>query len=71
VAGAASAKPQPPPAASANQQAIGVKQLNEGIRNIDNITNQNVDAIRDIEKSAQTLSELSQELDSLSSAGVT
>ncbi len=58
-------------AASANQQAIGVRQLNEGIRNIDNITKQNVEAIRDIERSAQNLSELSQELDSLSAAGVT
>ena len=52
-------------AASANQQAIGVSQLNEGIRNIDDITRQNVEAISQIERSARNLNELSRELDLL------
>lgn len=51
--------------AAANQQAAGVGQLNEGIRNIDTVTKQSLDAIRQIEQSAQNLNALSNELASL------
>jgi PAS domain S-box-containing protein len=67
---AASARLATQIAASANQQAIGVSQLNEGIRNIDDITRQNVEAISQIERSARNLSELSRELDLLTATNV-
>jgi PAS domain S-box-containing protein len=67
---AASARLATQIAASANQQAIGVSQLNEGIRNIDDITRQNVEAISQIEGSARNLSELSRELDLLTATNV-
>jgi PAS domain S-box-containing protein len=51
--------------ASANQQAAGVGQLNEGIRNIDTVSKQNVEAIRQIEQAARNLNGLSNELASL------
>ena len=51
--------------ASANQQAAGVGQLNEGIRNIDTVAKHNVEAIRHIEKAAQNLNGLSNELAAL------
>jgi PAS domain S-box-containing protein len=51
--------------AAANQQAAGVGQLNEGIRNIDTVSRQNVEAIRQIEQAAQNLNGLSNELASL------
>ncbi len=54
--------------ASANQQAAGVGQLNEGIRNIDTVSRRSVDAIRQIEEAARTLSGLSSELASLTQA---
>jgi len=51
--------------AAANQQAAGVGQLNDGIRNIDTVSRQNVEAIRQIEQAAQNLNGLSNELASL------
>lgn len=51
--------------AAVNQQAAGVGQLNEGIRNIDTVSRQNVEAIRQIEQAAQNLNGLSNELASL------
>jgi PAS domain S-box-containing protein len=53
--------------ASAGQQATGVIQLNEAIKNIDRVTRQNVEAIRQIEASAQNLNALSNELAGLTS----
>jgi len=47
---------------TANQQAAAVGQLNQGIRNIDTVTHQSVQAIRQIEVSAQNLAALSDEL---------
>jgi PAS domain S-box-containing protein len=54
--------------AAANQQAAGVGQLNDGIRNIDTVSRQNVEAIRQIEQAAQNLNGLSNELGSLTEA---
>ncbi|WP_220498417.1 methyl-accepting chemotaxis protein [Rhodopirellula sp. JC639] len=51
--------------ATANQQAAAVTQLNHGIRNIDTVTKQSVEAIRHIEDAAQNLAGLSNELASL------
>jgi methyl-accepting chemotaxis protein len=51
--------------ASANQQASGVLQLNQGIRNIDNVTRENLLAIQQIEQSVQNVDALSRELASL------
>ncbi|WP_197231491.1 methyl-accepting chemotaxis protein [Novipirellula artificiosorum] len=51
--------------ASANQQAAGVGQLNEGIRNIDSVSQRSVEALVQIEQAAQNLSGLSNELASL------
>lgn len=51
--------------ATANQQAAAVGQLNHGIRNIDTVTKQSVEAIRHIENAAQNLTGLSNELASL------
>ncbi|MFG0261692.1 MAG: methyl-accepting chemotaxis protein [Novipirellula sp. JB048] len=51
--------------ASANQQAVGVNQLNDGIRDINRVTQNNVEAIRQIEQAARNLNSLSQELASL------
>ncbi len=48
--------------ASAGQQATGVIQLNEAIKNIDRVTHQNVQAIQQIEESAYSLDALSNEL---------
>ena len=62
---AASAKTGTQIAASANQQAAGVEQLHDGIRNIDNVTRQNLEAIRQVENAAQNLNALSNELASL------
>ena len=56
-------------AASASQQATGVIQLNEAIKNIDRVTRQNVEAIRQIEDSAHSLNTLSNELAGLTSNG--
>jgi PAS domain S-box-containing protein len=53
--------------ASAGQQATGVIQLNEAIKNIDRVTQQNVEAIRQIEASAHSLDALSNELAGLTS----
>lgn len=55
--------------ASSGQQATGVIQLNEAIKNIDRVTRQNVEAIRQIEASAQNLNALSNELAGLTSHG--
>ena len=55
--------------ASAGQQATGVIQLNEAIKNIDRVTRQNVEAIRQIEASAHNLNALSNELAGLTSHG--
>ncbi len=51
--------------ASANQQAVGVSQLNEGIHNINSVTQRHADTIKQIEQSAQNLNELSNELANL------
>ncbi len=51
--------------ATANQQAAAVGELNHGIRNIDTVTKQSVEAIRHIEDAAQNLSGLSNELAAL------
>ncbi|NND95758.1 MAG: PAS domain S-box protein [Pirellulaceae bacterium] len=51
--------------ASANQQAAGVGQLNDGIRNIDLVSRQSLEAIKQIEQAAQNLNGLSNELASL------
>ncbi len=51
--------------ASSSQQATGVSQLNQGIKNIDKVTQENVLAIQQIEKAAQNLNALSNELASL------
>lgn len=48
--------------ASANQQAAGVSQLNEGIRDINRVTQNNVETIRQIEQAARNLNSLSHEL---------
>lgn len=53
--------------ASSGQQATGVIQLNEAIKNIDRVTQQNVEAIRQIEASAHSLNALSNELAGLTS----
>ncbi len=53
--------------ASSGQQATGVIQLNEAIKNIDRVTQQNVEAIRQIEASAHSLNALSDELAALTS----
>jgi methyl-accepting chemotaxis protein len=55
--------------ASAGQQATGVIQLNEAIKNIDRVTRQNVEAIQQIEASAHNLNALSNELAGLTSHG--
>lgn len=55
--------------ASAGQQATGVIQLNEAIKNIDRVTRQNVEAIQQIEASAHNLNALSNELAGLTSNG--
>ncbi len=55
--------------ASAGQQATGVIQLNEAIKNIDRVTRQNVEAIQQIEASAHSLNALSTELAGLTSHG--
>ncbi len=54
--------------ASSGQQATGVIQLNEAIKNIDRVTQQNVEAIRQIEASAHSLNALSNELAGLTSS---
>nr|WP_143547951.1 methyl-accepting chemotaxis protein [Rhodopirellula sp. SM50] len=51
--------------ATANQQAAAVGQLNHGIRNIDTVTKQSVEAIGHIEDAARNLAALSDELASL------
>lgn len=51
--------------ASARQQATGVSQLNESMRNIEEITNQNVTSIKQIEQAAKNLKDVSDELASL------
>ncbi len=51
--------------ASTNQQAAGLTQLNQGIRNIDRVTKQNLEAIRQVEQAAQNLGAMSSELASL------
>ncbi len=51
--------------ASASQQATGVAQLNDSIRNIQQVTQDNVVSIEQIEKSTRGLSGLSHELASL------
>ncbi|EMI16326.1 methyl-accepting chemotaxis protein [Rhodopirellula maiorica SM1] len=48
--------------ASANQQAAGVSQLNEGIRDINRVTQNNVETIGQIEQAARNLNSLSHEL---------
>ncbi|MDP6059484.1 MAG: methyl-accepting chemotaxis protein, partial [Pirellulaceae bacterium] len=53
--------------ASSGQQATGVIQLNEAIKNIDRVTQQNVEAIQQIEASAHSLNALSNELAGLTS----
>lgn len=55
--------------ASTNQQATGLIELNQGIRNIDMVAKQNVVAINQIEESATRLNGLSHELASLTSNG--
>lgn len=54
--------------ASASQQAAGVQQLSDGVRNIDDVTQGNLQAIRQIESSAQNLNALSNELSGLVSS---
>ncbi|QEG39213.1 methyl-accepting chemotaxis protein [Roseimaritima ulvae] len=51
--------------ASANQQAVGVSQLNEGMNSIHNITQRQAETIKQIEQSAQNLNVLSNELANL------
>ena len=51
--------------ASANQQAAAVGQLNQGIRSIDTVSKQNVEATNQIERAARNLAGLSNELASL------
>lgn len=51
--------------AAATQQATGVEQLNVGIKNIDTVTRENMQAIKQIEKSTNNLHSLSIELGSL------
>jgi hypothetical protein len=53
--------------ASASQQTTGVSQMNEAVRNIDRVTQQNLAAIRQIEVEAQNLNSLSVELSGLTS----
>lgn len=48
--------------ASANQQAIGITQVNKAMGNIEQVTKQHVAALRQIEQAAQTLNGLSSEL---------
>ncbi len=54
--------------ASASQQAVGVRQLTDGVHNIDTVTKQSVDAIRQIKEAAENLAGLSNELASLTEA---
>ncbi|QEG39983.1 methyl-accepting chemotaxis protein [Roseimaritima ulvae] len=54
--------------ASASQQAVGVRQLTDGVHNIDTVTQQSVDAIRQIKQAAENLAGLSNELASLTEA---
>lgn len=51
--------------ATAKQQAAAVGELNQGVRNIDTVTKENAASIRQIESAATKLSELSNELASL------
>lgn len=54
--------------ASASQQAVGIRQLTDGVHNIDTVTKQSVDAIRQIKEAAENLAGLSNELASLTEA---
>jgi len=48
--------------ASASQQAIGLKQINEAMRSIDQVTRQNVDSNRQTERAMQDLSAMGDRL---------
>ena len=48
--------------ASARQQAIGIKQINEAMRSIDQVTRQNVDSNRQTQRAMQDLSALGDRL---------
>jgi methyl-accepting chemotaxis protein len=51
--------------ASAGQQATGMAQINQAMRNIDQVAKQNVTAIRQVEQAAQNLSALGTHLSKL------
>ena len=48
--------------ASAGQQATGMSQINQAIRNIDQVAKQNLVATRQAEKAAQNMNELGTQL---------
>jgi methyl-accepting chemotaxis protein len=48
--------------ASAGQQATGIAQVNQAMKNIDQVAKQNIAAIRQIEQAAQNLNTLSTRL---------
>ncbi|MDJ0973840.1 MAG: methyl-accepting chemotaxis protein [Planctomycetota bacterium] len=51
--------------ASARQQAIGIKQINEAVRSIDQVTRQNVDSNRQTQRAMEDLSAMGDQLRSL------
>ncbi len=51
--------------ASSRQQAIGIKQINEAVRSIDQVTRQNVDSNRQTQRAMEDLSAMGDELRSL------
>ncbi|TWU34287.1 methyl-accepting chemotaxis protein [Novipirellula artificiosorum] len=51
--------------ASARQQMIGIQQLNESMKDIEDVASRNVTSIEQIEQAAKNLRELSDELESL------
>ena len=53
--------------ASSSQQSTGISQLNSAIKSIDQVTRQNLAAVRQIENEAQNLNSLSAELAELTS----
>ena len=55
--------------ATANQQASGVVQLNQGMKRINQVTKQHAAATQEIEQAAKNLNALSNELASLTSLG--
>jgi methyl-accepting chemotaxis protein len=56
-------------AASAGQQAVGMAQVSQAMRDIDQVAQRNVAALREVEQAAQSLNALSSRLAGLSAGG--